>query len=54
MDRRFSAIDLYPVGSSVVRACSGVPWIKEAAALRLCLADTHGCGILHTGIAGAY
>ena len=31
MDRQFSAIDLYPVGSSVVRACSGVPLIKEAA-----------------------
>ena len=34
MDRQLSAIDLYPVGSGVVRACSGVPWIKEAASLR--------------------
>ena len=34
VDRRFSAIDLYPVGSSGVPACSGVPSIKEAAALR--------------------
>ena len=40
-----------------VRLCSRVPWIKEAASGVQILAlpsNTHGCSILHTGIAGAY